>query len=94
MQRALAITGFRLSSLSVRPGLCRLVRFVAFNPRHLARNLAPSLLHVVGILKMKKITIRRAKELTQAQVRICGNIARSLDNGVNAVARHANRLSQ
>jgi hypothetical protein len=52
-----------------------------------SRNLAPSLQHVVGILKTQKITIRQPKELTQTQIRIRGN-------DVNAVARHANRLIQ
>ena len=53
-----------------------------------------SLQCVVGILQAQKIAFRQPEELTQTQVRIGGNIACPLDDGVNPVARHADRLRQ
>ena len=69
-------------------------RPVRFDLGDLGRNSALGFHRVIGILQPQEVTLRQAEEFAQAQVRIAGDAARSVYDGVNAIARHADRMSE
>lgn len=60
----------------------------------LRRDPAFRLQRVKGVLQAQEISLRQAKKFAQAQIAVGGNIARALDDGVNAIGRHANGVRQ
>lgn len=64
------------------------------NLGNLRRDPAFCLQRVKGVLQTQEISLRQAKKFAQAQIAVGGNIARALDDGVNAIGRHANGVRQ
>src|SRR5262249_10473291 len=49
---------------------------------------------VVGVLETQEIAFGQTEELAQTQIGIAGDVARAVDDGMDAITRNADRLSQ
>src|SRR5580693_3666226 len=74
--------------------LSRLVGPVRFDLGDLRPNAAFGFQRVIGVLQPQEIAFRQAEEFAQPQIGVARDAARANDDGVDAIAWNADRLSE
>jgi hypothetical protein len=69
-------------------------RPIRFDLGDLGGNPALGLHRVISILQPQEVTLRQTKEFAQAQVRIAGDVASAVYDGVDAIARYTDRMRE
>src|SRR5262245_21315196 len=71
-----------------------LARLVRLDLGQLRRDATLGFQSVIGILQPQEIAFRQAEELAETQIGITGDGAGPIDDGVDAIARNANRMRE
>jgi hypothetical protein len=74
--------------------LCGPAGLVALDLCHIAGNPPLRLDHVMSVLQAKEVACGQAEELAQAQIGVRGDVARAVDDCMDTITRHTDRVSQ